>query len=104
MSASSKCPHCGYAVAMEARTCTQCGKGLTGRDLLAKPVRSGGMVLMLVLAIVAGGVGLLALSNATLGVGLLACACLLAIAARIVQAEAQHQEVLRELARRQSSV
>jgi hypothetical protein len=51
--------------------------------------------LLVLLAICAGGLGLLFLSQATTGVGLIAGGCLLAIFARLVQAE-QHQREWRE--------
>jgi hypothetical protein len=48
------------------------------------------MVVLLIGALGAGGIGLLFLSQATAGVGLLAFGCLLAICARIAQAAGQH--------------
>ena len=48
---------------------------------------------LIVVSILAGLVGLLALSNATMGVGIMAGACLLAILARIAQAHEHHREL-----------
>lgn len=45
-------------------------------------------IFLLILAFVAAAIGLLSLSQATAGVGIIAFACLLAIAARIAQASA----------------
>ena len=47
--------------------------------------------LLVVVAILAGGAGVMSLSQATLGVGLVAAGCLLAICARITQAHEQHK-------------
>jgi hypothetical protein len=52
---------------------------------------------MLILALTAGIFGLVSLSQATFGVGLLAGACLLAIVARYAQAEYHHRRLLHVL-------
>ncbi len=52
-------------------------------------------VLLVLLAILIALVAGLSLSQATLGVGLMALACLFAIFARLVQAAAQHAELKR---------
>lgn len=49
-----------------------------------------GMVLLVTVAVVLATVGLLMLSSATIGVGLIAVGCLLAILARLVQASLHH--------------
>ena len=54
--------------------------------------------LLLVLALLAVGFGALSLSQATLGVGMIAIGCFLAIAARLAQAEVHHRAVLRSKA------
>ena len=48
--------------------------------------------LLVVAAILVGAMGFLQLSNATLGVGILCSACLLAILARIAQAADHHKQ------------
>ncbi len=49
------------------------------------------------LAVLSGVVGMALISQATLGVGFVAGGCLLAICARMSQAEAQHKETLKLL-------
>lgn len=49
-------------------------------------------VLLVVVAVIAGLIGLLFSSEATAGVAIISFACLLAIFARISQAAAQHQK------------
>ena len=49
--------------------------------------------ILLVLGLLAAGYGAMSLSEATLGVGFIAIACFLGIAARLAQAEA-HQRAL----------
>ena len=53
--------------------------------------------ILVVLALLAGVAGLVSLSQATLGVGVMGMACLLAIFARIVQASDQHGELKKRL-------
>lgn len=50
------------------------------------------VTVLLVLSVIAAVFGLLSLSEATMGVGVLALACLLGIFARIAQAHQHHQE------------
>lgn len=57
-------------------------------------------ILLLFLAVVAGGFGLLNLTQATLGAGLIALGCLLGIWARIHQAQAHHRDVMRRFGSR----
>lgn len=52
---------------------------------------------LLALACLLGFVSILYVNQATLGVGLLAGACLLAILARVTQAEQDHAQLIREL-------
>lgn len=54
------------------------------------------VVLLLILAILALAAGFMFLSQATLGVGVIAAGCFLAIVARIAQA-AKHQEELKRM-------
>jgi len=51
------------------------------------------MAFLIVLALLAGFGGLMFLSNATTGVGVICFACLFAILARIAQAAEQHKEL-----------
>ena len=54
------------------------------------------MVFLLgILSFLAVGAGLMLLSNATLGVGVVAAGCWLAIIARVAQAHQQHEERMR---------
>lgn len=65
--------------------------------------RSGDTGILVGLSVIACVVGLLLLSNATAGVGVLALALLLAVFARIVQAGHQHRELKAMLSSRVSS-
>lgn len=75
----------------------------SGRDLLAPEHRSvegskpGVIFLFCFAAFVTAGLGVLFLSQATIGVGLIAVGCFLAIIGRIIQAGAQHTAVMRAL-------
>ncbi len=51
------------------------------------------LVLLIVVAIILGIAGALFLSNATLGVGLIALGCLAGIVSRIIQASEQGQNI-----------
>lgn len=51
--------------------------------------------LLVVLAILLALIGFFSLSQATTGVGILACACLFAIFARIAQASDHHAQVMK---------
>jgi hypothetical protein len=53
--------------------------------------------ILIILAIVAVGIGFLELSQATMGVGILAIGCLMGILARIAQASAHHKELTEKL-------
>lgn len=72
----------------------------SGRDLLAPTApHIEGVRPITVLLVLAGcgavGLGLLFLSEATTGVGLIAAGCFLAIIARIAQASSHHRAVMR---------
>jgi len=54
------------------------------------------VVVLILIALGAGGIGALLLSQATMGVGLICGGCLAAVLARVWQAAA-HQDELREL-------
>jgi hypothetical protein len=51
-------------------------------------------VVLVVVSVIAALIGVVSLSNATMGVGFVAGACLLAILARIAQAGEHHRELL----------
>lgn len=71
---------------------------LAGRHLLAPAERekqSTMPVLLVLVAVLAGLAGLVTLSQATMGVGMMAAACLCAILARMAQAHAQHAALMR---------
>jgi hypothetical protein len=61
------------------------------------------VILLVILAILALVIGFFTLSQATMGVGILAAACLFGILARIAQA-AQHQTELKTLLNMQASL
>lgn len=109
-----KCPYCHGENADDATMCAHCGRGRVAAvrqapapdplpSASAKPPQptvtdlSGGGILLIILAVVAAVVGLLALSSATLGVGILALACFLGICVRLTQAARHHQEVMAAL-------
>lgn len=52
---------------------------------------------LLILAIIAGVIGVLMLSEATSGVGLVCLGCLLAVLGRILQASEHHRDAMRRL-------
>lgn len=93
------CPHCGAAAPIDERTCPRCHRGMSGAALMntappkANPFPIGSILLILV-ALAAAGLGLLFLSQATIGVGLIAGGCLLAVWARLVQASAHHRDLM----------
>jgi len=100
MTEIESCPHCGREVARTDKICPHCRGGLIGKTRLvpgagARPTTvSGGAIVLILVAVVAAIVGAGSLSNATVGVGLMAAACLLAIFARIAQAGTHHREVM----------
>lgn len=65
------------------------------------PSRPGPVIKMhhflVLLGLLAAGTGLASLSNATLGAGLVGAACFLGIAARMAQADIQHQRLMRHM-------
>lgn len=94
-----RCPHCDAINDVDASTCSACGKETKRQIHASVPAipaprkRAGGMVITLVaVAVVAGGLGLLMLSQATMGVGLIAFGCLCAVLARIEQAANYHSQ------------
>ena len=96
---TEKCPYCAEDVQATDRICPSCGKGLSGKALLAKEARvegvPAGAMLLLLGAVLLAAAGLLFMSNATSGVGLITFGCLLAVWARILQAGAHHKDVMR---------
>jgi hypothetical protein len=65
-------------------------------------VGRGLTILLILAAFGVAAIGLLFLSNATSGVGILSLACLLAICARIAQASAHHRELWTAIERLQA--
>ena len=53
-------------------------------------------IILVILALISGVIGFFSISQATTGVGFLAAACLLAILARISQADKHHKEVIEQ--------
>jgi hypothetical protein len=66
----------------------------TRPEVVTAGIPAGSIVLLLI-ALLAAGIGFISLSEATMGVGMIAVACLLAIIARIMQATAFHTEIMR---------
>ena len=50
-----------------------------------------------IIAVLLAGIGLLSLSQATMGVGLIALGCLIGILGRLGQAYYQHEEMMKHL-------
>ena len=55
------------------------------------------MFLLMVLSVISLIIGLAMLTNATIGVGVIAVSCLFAIFARIAQASSHHEELMKSL-------
>ncbi len=55
-------------------------------------------IILVFLSIISAVGGFFSLSQATMGVGILAVSCLLAILARIAQADAHHKELVKMVA------
>lgn len=106
------CPACDKEIPASAAVCKHCGKGLSGKYLLAEGERrrmaakAGGAVarpvtaigtgagVLLVLALVSIPIGLAVASSATAGVAILAAGAILSVTARINQAARHHQETI----------
>ena len=54
-------------------------------------------IFLVIVSIIVGFVGILDLSQATMGVGIIACACLLGILARIAQASKFQNELVKKI-------
>lgn len=97
------CPRCQHAVEISLPKCDRCGFG-KGQVLPKKSSSASGVLFLSALCVLAaigfGFFGLAMLTDATLGVGLVAGACLSGIFARIFQAEAHHR---REFSAQQAS-
>jgi hypothetical protein len=63
-------------------------------EIVTAGIPAGSIVLLLI-ALVVAALGFVSLTQATMGVGLIAVACLLGIIARIMQATAFHTEIMR---------
>lgn len=98
MAVMTQCPSCGEPMAKDAFFCQHC-KADPKAPVLAAPSPPGrptvtsqtsiAATILTVVSVLAGVGGLISLSEATLGVGLIAFACLLGIWARIAQAGAR---------------
>lgn len=98
--ASEKCPYCDGNVIRTDTTCPNCKRSLTkpnaGTASLAVGVPSS-TTLLLIFALGLGTLGVLMLSEATRGVGLICFGCLLGVWGRIFQAAAHHRDAMRRL-------
>ncbi len=54
---------------------------------------------LLIIAVCVGGLGLLFLTGATAGVGIIGLACLIGIVARLIQADSHHHKLMKHLQR-----
>jgi hypothetical protein len=115
-----RCRSCAEEIPDAARMCHHCGRDSvtgklapappapepSGRALLApdarEPSSGGGFLatLLVACALLSAGIGVVSLSQATLGVGLLCGGCFLAILARLVQADVQHRALKRTITNR----
>lgn len=60
-------------------------------------------VLLIIGSIFLGGIGFLSLTKATIGVGLIATSAVLAILARIIQADSFHRDILETIHKMKTS-
>lgn len=105
--ADEKCPYCFGVIDRTDKVCPHCTRGLTGRALQENPPGGPAAVsavvvgvptsttVLLILAILLGLFGVLTLSEATRGVGMICFGCLLAVWGRIFQAAAHHRDGVR---------
>jgi len=87
------CPHCNGIVARTDTRCAHCQKSLTApaATQTRKPATMpSSTILALLFGVVLAGLGVVMLSEATRGVGLIAAGCFLGIWGRILQAGAHH--------------
>jgi len=92
------CSHCGSENPRGPATCAKCAESLSTATVkqTAAFVEGGQSMLPTLLAFgaaIAGGFGLLFLTRATMGVGLIGFGCLLAILGRLGQASGQDQRM-----------
>jgi hypothetical protein len=105
--ADEKCPYCSGSVDRTDKVCPHCTRSLTARALQENPPGGPDAVsavvvgvptsttVLLILALLLGLFGLLSLSEATRGVGLICAGCLLAVWGRIFQAAGHHRDAAR---------
>lgn len=101
--ADEKCPYCSGSVIRTDTTCPHCKRSLTraAADQTRLPATMPSSTILLVgLGVVFAGLGVLMLSEATRGVGLICAGCFAGVWARVIQAGAHHHNVLRALAER----
>jgi protein-S-isoprenylcysteine O-methyltransferase Ste14 len=92
---TTTCPQCSKPLPPYGDTCPHCGASVAGAALLAQPERYGmttGPILLLLLAVCVGVFGLLFSSQASAGPAVVGFGCLLAIVARMLQAQAHHRQ------------
>jgi len=95
MATDETCPHCSGVVARTDKTCPHCQRSLTAtaasQQRLPATMPSSTMLLLLFGAIAMVG-GIMLLTQATMGVGLICIGCFLAVWGRILQAGAHHHD------------
>ncbi len=96
MASDEKCPYCSAIVERTDKTCAACQRSLTKSLADQQPRLPATMPSSTILALLFGfvlmGLGVLMLSEATRGVGLICAGCFLAVWARILQAGAHHHD------------
>lgn len=99
MATDETCPHCSGVVERTDKTCPHCQRGLSGRALLATAdgqrlpaTMPSSTMIALLFGFLLMAFGVLMLSEATRGVGLICAGCFLGVWARILQAGAHHHD------------
>lgn len=107
--ATDTCPNCQTAVRPHDRVCGACGARLDGAAMLAhsqdelhgaEGTRNLLVQFLIFCAVTGGLLGLLFASQATLGAAMVGYAVLLAVLARLAQANAHHAAVIKYIRRR----
>ena len=92
MATDEHCQHCGGVVERTDKTCPHCQRSLTATAHAGKPATMpSSTMLLLLFGVIAVAGGLLTMTQATMGVGLVCAGCFLGVWARILQAGAHHQ-------------
>lgn len=98
--ATEKCPYCGGGIMRTDTSCPHCKRSLTQAHADQQPLAVGvpsSTTLLLIFALGLGTLGVLMLSEATRGVGLICFGCLLGVWGRIFQAAAHHRDAMHRL-------